>query len=86
MEPMNNKREETRPITVGEWMIIILILAIPLVNLIMSFVWAFSRRGNINRRNFCRAGLLMSLIFLGIAVLILILGSLISAADLPTSY
>ena len=34
-------------------------MAIPCVNIIMCFVWGFGSTGNLNRRNFCRAYLIM---------------------------
>lgn len=51
-------RQDTETMSVGDWMVTILILAIPLVNLVMYLVWAFSSTGNVNRRNFCRASLI----------------------------
>ena len=38
-------------VTVGEWIVTFIILAIPLVNLIMLFVWAFGGDVNINKQN-----------------------------------
>ena len=46
-----------------------LVLLIPIVNLVMHFVWAFSD-GNISRRNFCRARLLLFAIGLGLAIIV----------------
>ena len=63
---MVNEHADTRPLTVGEWMLTLLVLAIPLVNLVMYLVWAFSGMGNVNRRNFCRASIYWFLIILGI--------------------
>ena len=52
-----------------EWLVNLILLAIPIVGLIMCFVWAFGT-GNLNRRNFARAalilmavGILLSIIF-----------------------
>lgn len=42
---------------------------IPCVGIILYFVWAFGKNGNINRRNYCRA----YLIIMGIAVLLAII-------------
>lgn len=50
--------DDTRPISVGGWFFTLLILAIPVVNIVMYFIWAFVPAGNINRRNYCRAVLL----------------------------
>ena len=58
-----------KPLTTGEWLITHLVLFIPIVNLVMHFVWAFGD-GNISRRNFCRARLLLFAIFLGIAAVV----------------
>ena len=45
----------------GDWLITLIIMAIPCVGLIMGFVWAFGN-GNENRRNYARASLIMMLI------------------------
>ena len=58
-----------KPLTTGEWVITHLILMIPLVNIIMHFVWAFTD-GNISRRNFCRARLIIFAVVLGIAMIV----------------
>lgn len=46
-----------RPLSTGEWFVTLLVLALPIVGIIMHFIWAFTD-GNIGRRNFCRAALL----------------------------
>ena len=66
-------RFDTSPMSVKDWFITLLILAIPLVNLVMYLAWAFGSYGNLNRRNFCRAGLLMFAIAMGIFLIISIL-------------
>ena len=59
---MENNTMATDPnkavMTMGEWLITLIVLAIPCVNVIMYFVWAFGN-GNENRKNFCRAGLIV---------------------------
>jgi hypothetical protein len=77
---MVNEHADTRPMTVGDWMLTLLMLAIPIVNLIMYLVWALSGSGNLNRRNFCRASIYWFLIILGIYVLFLALVGLDSVA------
>ena len=66
--------EQTRPLTVNEWFLTILILALPLVNLVMYFYWAFADGVNLNKRNFCRASLLWAAIGLAIGMFFLLLG------------
>jgi hypothetical protein len=45
-----------------EWIGTLIVLIVPLVGLIVYFVWAFGSGGNLNRRNFCRAALIMTAI------------------------
>lgn len=58
-----------QPLTVAEWMITILILAIPLVNIIMYLYWAFAGGVNLNRKRFCQASLIWFLILTGFGIL-----------------
>ena len=78
-------QEDSRVMTVGEWMITLLVLALPIINVIMYIVWALDTSGNANRRNFCRASLLWFVIMLVISILIFIvmamLGLLFGAAS-----
>jgi len=61
--------EDTSVMTTKDWIVTYLILMIPCVGWIMPFVWAFGS-GNVNRRNWARAvlilvaiGAVLSLIF-----------------------
>ena len=71
---MENNTMATDPnkavMTMGEWLITLIVLAIPCVNVIMYFVWAFGN-GNENRKNFCRAGLIVmavGIVLMGVPV------------------
>lgn len=67
------------PVSVGEWMITILLMALPVVNIIMLFVWAFSGNSNISKANWAKATLIWSLIIIVFYILLfLILGSMIA--------
>lgn len=55
--------------SVGDWLITFIITAIPIIGIIMIFVWAFGSGGNLNRRNYARAALIMALIGLVIGIL-----------------
>ena len=61
-----------QPMSVGDWFITLLITAIPLVGLIMLFVWAFSGNTNINKANWAKASLLMMVV--GIIIGFVVLG------------
>lgn len=75
--------DNNRPLTTGEWFVTILVLFLPVIGIVMHFVWAFTD-GNTGRRNFCRASLLWAAIFLGLGLLVgigmLLLGGLIASA------
>lgn len=60
-------------VSVKEWMLTMLVMAIPIVNIIMMFVWAFSNGENPSKANYFKASLIWAAIILGIYVLIIIL-------------
>lgn len=68
---------EQNPISVGEWLITYLLLSIPLVNIVMLFVWAFGSSTHPSKANWAKA----SLIWVAIATVlyIVVLGSIIAA-------
>jgi hypothetical protein len=72
-----------KPLTTGEWFVTLLILALPIVGLVMYFVWGFGTTGNVGRRNFCRAALIWLGIGLALGILtmiaILIFGGTLAA-------
>ncbi len=57
----------------SSWMVTMLLLAIPILNIIMLFVWAFGGGVNLNKRNLSRAYLILFLIVAGISLLIFLL-------------
>jgi hypothetical protein len=62
-QPIIIEHQVSHPvITVGEWFITILITAIPLVGLIMLFVWAFSTGTNPAKGNWAKAMLIWAAI------------------------
>ena len=58
-QPQQNNDEHTRPLSMGEWVVVLLVPMIPCVGIILYFVWAFSSKTNVNRRNFCRANIVI---------------------------
>ena len=65
-----NFRQTENVMTVWEWVGVIVVLGIPIVNIIMYFVWAFSSSTNQNLSNFCKATLMIGLIAIGFAFLL----------------
>lgn len=70
-------------ITVKEWMLIMLIMLIPIVNIIMMFVWAFGE-GNPTKQNYFKASLLWAAILLVIYAIIFVI--IITAAATSSNY
>lgn len=81
---MENNTMATDPnkavMTMGEWLVTLIVLAIPCVNVIMYFVWAFGN-GNENRKNFCRAGLIVMAVGIVLSlILYAVVGASLAAA------
>ena len=63
------KGYDTSPMSVGEWVITMILLAIPIVGLVMLIYWIVSSTGNLNRRNYCLATLVIIAIGIVIGVI-----------------
>ncbi|MEF3309307.1 hypothetical protein PV433_10360 [Paenibacillus sp. GYB004] len=63
-----------------DWMITILLMAIPIVNIVMLFVWGFGGNTNPSKANYAKAALIWVAIgiVLYVVVFVLILGSMFS--------
>ena len=63
--------------SVGDWMVTLLILSIPLVNFIVLLIWAFSSSTDPIKANFSKAALLWLVIIM--VLYVLFFGALIGA-------
>ena len=72
--PVNDLPQYT-PISIGEWVITIIIIAIPIVGFIMLFVWGFGSNTQPSKANWAKAALIM--IGISIVLSFLFLGSLL---------
>ncbi len=76
-QPIN--MDDPTPMTIGQWLLTIIVLAIPCVGIIMYFVWAFGT-GNLNRKNYCRACLIIAAFFVVLWLLfVMLFGAAFSA-------
>ena len=66
--PINDSPQYT-PISVGEWVITTIIIAIPIVGFIMLFVWGFGSNTQPSKANWAKA----TLIVIGISIVIFLL-------------
>ncbi len=70
--------QQYEPVKTGDWFLTILISAIPLVGLIMLFVWGFGSGTNQNKANWAKATLLWYLVGIVLFVIFLVVfGALI---------
>lgn len=63
---------DTTPLSMGEWLLTLLAAMIPCAGLVLYLIWAFSKSGNLNRRNFCRAYLIIQAIAIVLSLIFVI--------------
>ena len=66
--PQVQTRDNT-PMSIGDWIITMILLYIPIVGLICLLYWALSSTGNVNRRNFSIAALIISIVAMALVVI-----------------
>lgn len=80
----NNNSSTSEVVSVKDWIITILILMIPLVNIVMPFVWAFSSNTNPSKANYFKAFLIMSVVW--IIIMIVFGASIMSSLLMMSQY
>ena len=77
-QPESNLEE---PMTLGEWLINMLIMLIPCVNIIMAFVWAFSSKEKKSKSNYFKAWLIfMAIVIVLYIILLVVFGAAMAAS------
>lgn len=79
--PIVNQAEDNSPTTLGDWIIILILSGIPCIGSVMQFIWAFSKSGNINRKQFARAILILKGIIYGLMLLALLFAQISGAGS-----
>ncbi|MCD4691332.1 MAG: hypothetical protein K8R79_00335 [Calditrichales bacterium] len=69
---MDNQTTQYKPVALGDWMITMLICAIPIVNIIMLFVWGFGSNTQPSKANWAKATLIWFAIIIAFYVLVFI--------------
>ncbi len=73
-----------KPMTVMGWILTFFLLSIPVINIIMILVWAFSRKTNTSKRTFIQASLIWTLLLIGLGIVIsVVVGVFFQEALLP---
>ena len=53
------KKINEKVVTTSEWIVTSLIMLIPIINIIMLFVWSFGNNTNLNKANWAKASLIV---------------------------
>lgn len=64
METENRTIPYRSEATLGNWIITLIVTMIPLVNIIMLFVWSFNRRTNIVKARWAQASLILMAVWI----------------------
>jgi len=83
-QPFQKQAEE---VTLGDWMITILLSAIPIVNIVMLFVWAFGSSTNPSKANWAKATLIWMVIGIALAIIfVVVIGTAIFSGMESSSF
>lgn len=61
-------QQQANVMSVSDWVITILIAAIPLVGFVMLFIWAFGSNENINKANWAKASLIWTAVVIVLSI------------------
>lgn len=61
--------EQLQPLTTAQCVLILAAFAVPVLNLVLMFGWAYGTHTNENRRSLARAGLVLTGILIGLAII-----------------
>ena len=78
-------RSSAPVMSLGDWIITMIVLSIPIVGFIMLFVWGFSSSTNPNKANFCKAALIFYLIAIVLFFLFGGMAFITAINSMPTS-
>lgn len=71
--------ENRNVITVGDWIVTFILLAIPIINIVMPFIWAFSSSTPLSKKNYGKAILILWAVTF--VILILFWGSILGSLN-----
>jgi cation transporter-like permease len=80
MNEFDKIEAQQQPMSVKDWLITLIIIAIPVVGIVMLFVYAFGESDNINKKNWAKAQLILIAI-----VLVLVIFAMLSFGALFAS-
>lgn len=84
--PIYYNAPQQEEVSFGDWMLTILLSAIPCVNLIMLFVWAFSGNTKKSKSNWAKANLVYLLISVVISIIVGVIAGIAGASLMNQLY
>lgn len=77
-QPLSKAAALDKPLSVWQYLGIFLVSIIPIVGIVFTFIWAFGSSVNTNKKNYCRAVLIMALIGIVLSIVLsMVFGALI---------
>lgn len=77
--------EIEKPVSMGDWIITLIVLAIPVVNLVMLFVWGFSNEVSESKKNFCRAELIVIGVVIALCIILFVVVGISAATAISNN-
>ena len=68
----DNKINNTKVLSTGEWLITKVLMFIPIINIILLLIWAFNKHENLNKSNWAKATLIVYIIKLSFYTIIVL--------------
>lgn len=61
-QPVQPAVEQAPVLSMADWVVVFILMSLPIVNIIMLIIWTVGENVNPNKRNFAKAGLIMTAI------------------------
>ena len=74
--PAYSQKPDSDPLRVGQYIGMLLLMCVPILNIILLFMWSFGGSVNLNKKNFARASLILGAIGL---ILSIVFGAALSS-------
>lgn len=85
-KPGIRSQEEPELITTKDYILMMILLAIPIVGIVFMFIWGFGSETAINRKNYARAILIMMAISIVLSILITVVMGALTASMMSNMY
>ena len=82
-EPESDLEE---PVSVGEWLVSMLLMLIPCVNIVLMFVWAFSSKEKKSKSNYFKAALIFAAIVLVLYIILIAIFGVAITSMISSNY